>query len=116
MRKRINFGKKYDKLSKERFTTIRSPNFIQEKGLKIGDIVEITLNRELLFKAVIENFEIKPINRMELTLLKDDVAPEPCNSIDDFVKIMNKISIRYCGYGNNRATTRKTIIYLRRIK
>lgn len=59
MEKKLNFSQNYNgKLyAFNYFTTIRSPETIEEKGLKVGDTVEIQRKHHTMFSAVIVSME-----------------------------------------------------------
>ena len=87
--KQINFAHAYHKLQQQRFTTIRRASNLQK--YIHGEVVEITLNRTLLFTAKITNLEVCKVSQMPLDVLKKD-AEYPGFEIKnhvDFLALMN---------------------------
>lgn len=117
----INFSSRYDKLDQDKFTTIRPVSYISKKGLspsriELQPLVSITIRGKFYCWARVERVETKRICDINVDLLRKDIAPEPCNSHKDFVDYLNRLYASIYGFGNNRETTLKAIIYLRRIK
>lgn len=78
MDKVLNFDHNYNgKLCSQYFTTIRTHATLKKKDLNIGDIVDIALNRKVLFSAQIESIEDINLNQLSLsqkTLLSLDTG------------------------------------------
>ena len=109
----IYFTHNYYKLSKKRFTTIRSKNYLNRKGLRAGNIVKINYPNGV-FTAKIVKIEIKRICDIPLELLKEDVEYEgfTIKTHKDFVDLLNSFIPEY--YYKSKLTTEKAIIYLER--
>lgn len=87
--KQINFCHEYYKLKNKRFTTIRGVSNLQLYN--VGEIVEIYVNRSVLFIAKVIKLEISQISKISLAALKED-AEYPGFEIKHHVDFMALIN------------------------
>ncbi len=83
----INFSHKWDKLDKPTFKTIRGKTAI-EQYIK-GDIIEVLIKKNYKFHAKIINMQLTTINQIPLFTLQEDVAPQKCDSHEQYAEILN---------------------------
>ena len=85
----INFSKKWDKLEKRIFPTVRGKTAI-EQYIK-GDIIKVRLKKKYYCHAKIINMQLRAIKNIPLSTLQEDVAPQKCNSHQDFADFLDSI-------------------------
>lgn len=106
----INFYKRWDKLSKPVFKTVRGKTAIKQY-IK-GDIIKIQLKKKYQFHAKIINMQPTIISEIPLFTLQEDVAPQTCDSHEDFAEILDSIWI----YVDVTVNTPVTLFTLERTK
>ena len=86
---RINFAHKYAKLKHKQYTTIRGKT--KALALKIGQQVEVTVNRQPLHTARIREMTVTRICDISLDILRRDAAYEnkTVTTKQDFVDLLN---------------------------
>lgn len=85
----INFSRKWNKLEKRTFTTIRGKTAIEQYIL--NHIIHIQIKKNNKFYAKIMDMKLMPISEIPLSILQEDIAPQKCNSHQDFADYLNSI-------------------------
>jgi hypothetical protein len=89
MKNSFNFSYRYDKFSDKEFTTIRGSS--AENDYKVGQIVDIKVNRKTIGKVEILKIERKRIKDIPLELLKKDgeYPDHKIHNHQDFIDLIN---------------------------
>ena len=87
MKNSINFSKKYDKFHNDIFTTIRGKTAF--KQYEKNDIIQVLIKYKYSFHAKILNKKVKWISEIPLDVLQKDIAPQTCNSHEEFAEMMD---------------------------
>jgi len=110
----MNFSHYYDKLNYAVFPTVRSVNYMDKHNLKIGSIDDIYVKRKFIGRAKLIVYQIQKIKEMSLNFLRYDST---CDELDeiidkkDYIDLLN--SFLPAGWGHNRLTTTKAILWWR---
>ncbi len=83
----INFSKKWDKLNKPVFPTVRGKTAIGQY-IK-GDIIQVLIKKKYSFHAKIINMQLRAIKNIPLSTLQEDVAPRKCESHEQYAEILD---------------------------
>jgi len=94
MNKIIHFTHEYDKLERDVIPTVRSVDYMKEHDLKIGDEVTLTSPSRKM-NCILIGFEDMKIKDMGLAFLKYDCSPLKCESIMDYIDILNSFTKFY---------------------
>jgi len=92
----LNFSKNFDKLSmryRHQITTIRGKTFIKKKSIEIGDEVEINVRGKKVREGLIVGITFRKIREISPWVLKWDISPESFDTIQDFVRLLDKLWI-----------------------
>ncbi len=108
---KINYSHKYYKLDSKKHTTVRSVNYCEKSGIKLGNSITETLDGKPYSLSVLTDVKIEKIENMTIKFLKEDAEYDGfiLETRKQFVDLLNSFNEKY---NPNKITTKKAILFL----